>query len=585
MGLPLTTLRSLLNQNQRKSISFAEAVIILNTVAPHEVTEIIEPFFSELLQEFRLGNSFPKWPSGQFQTSGIKKSFDTTEAVFRSVHHYRIYGWILGEVTVDELRRRFGPLGLSILQDLTAAGVVCVDADGNVKPSLEHTIVIDNKALNRQAELNVKLVDLIPKDHWVFVRMATLVPEAAAEIRSILQEARLRLMDIVCDDAKQGKIPMHVSLICSFDTEYPSALPLEGRINTYKKAYDLDDETAKKIAMVAHDMRGPLDYLNHYMEKLEEKHQNDSDYRLARSAMNRVNSMVQCFKDLDSAAIIVRQKGLLYLDGCRDLAESLSIQYRKRLEYVGQLEFDADVDAEKLDRALQNLITNAFEAASGFVRIEVVRRDADFILRVIDDGPGVAQAHVEQIFQIGFTTGKQGGSGLGLAFVKHVADGHGGGIVYSRSPEGFTVFTLTIPNAFMEGLLDESSGNEMKPIAKEFLGSSERMQRALHSKPILLILFDDFYWRPSLSEDLIEALPEYEISRSYEDIERAWLICVDDDDFFQEHILERKLNAVWLPDDSSLMSPRLLETIRGMACHEFKKFEALKAQFTDHPDL
>ena len=64
-------------------------------------------------------------------------------------------------------------------------------------------------------------------------------------------------------------------------------------------------------------------------------------------------------------------------------------------------------------------------------------------LEVIDDGRGVPEDMVEQIF-LPLVSGRADGSGLGLALAQQVAREHRGALVY-RSRPGHTVFTLQLP--------------------------------------------------------------------------------------------------------------------------------------------
>ena len=66
------------------------------------------------------------------------------------------------------------------------------------------------------------------------------------------------------------------------------------------------------------------------------------------------------------------------------------------------------------------------------------------MLQVIDDGPGMDPRTREQAEEAFFTT-KAGGTGLGLAFVRRVAEAHGGELrIQSRLGHGTTV-TLVVP--------------------------------------------------------------------------------------------------------------------------------------------
>jgi signal transduction histidine kinase len=102
-------------------------------------------------------------------------------------------------------------------------------------------------------------------------------------------------------------------------------------------------------------------------------------------------------------------------------------------------------DADRLARAVDNLLRNAVEASPGGDVVEVeVRADADQVhLRVVDRGAGIPQGQAGELFEPFFTT-KSDGTGLGLAISRAIAQAHGGEVAYSR--EGvLTRFELTLP--------------------------------------------------------------------------------------------------------------------------------------------
>ena len=107
----------------------------------------------------------------------------------------------------------------------------------------------------------------------------------------------------------------------------------------------------------------------------------------------------------------------------------------------------AQVDADALSRALDNLLRNAVEAAPAGARVDVeVSGDAQQARVVVSDpGPGVPVGRAAELFEPFFTT-KPGGTGLGLALARAVASAHGGSLTYDRQHER-TRLTLTVPPA------------------------------------------------------------------------------------------------------------------------------------------
>lgn len=114
---------------------------------------------------------------------------------------------------------------------------------------------------------------------------------------------------------------------------------------------------------------------------------------------------------------------------------------------------ELDGDADRLTQTIWNLVRNAIQAGAANVtlrtRAAIGVRIGDAVhamalrLEVVDDGRGVPEDMVEQIF-LPLVSGRADGSGLGLALAQQVAREHRGALVY-RSRPGHTVFTLQLP--------------------------------------------------------------------------------------------------------------------------------------------
>jgi signal transduction histidine kinase len=104
---------------------------------------------------------------------------------------------------------------------------------------------------------------------------------------------------------------------------------------------------------------------------------------------------------------------------------------------------------ELLHQAARNLLVNAVQALSEGGRVEVSilsARDGYGGFEVRDDGPGIPEAIRKRIFRP-FVTGRAGGVGLGLTFVKRVVHEHRGRITLDSAPGTGTCIRIELPLA------------------------------------------------------------------------------------------------------------------------------------------
>jgi signal transduction histidine kinase len=110
--------------------------------------------------------------------------------------------------------------------------------------------------------------------------------------------------------------------------------------------------------------------------------------------------------------------------------------------------------AEMMERAVQNLVSNAlnYTLDAGRVDVRIRKIDDSVALEVADTGIGIAPRHLSRIFQRfyrvdGARTSRTGGSGLGLAITHRIVELHGGKIeVESELGRGST-FRIRLPSA------------------------------------------------------------------------------------------------------------------------------------------
>lgn len=126
----------------------------------------------------------------------------------------------------------------------------------------------------------------------------------------------------------------------------------------------------------------------------------------------------------------------------RDLSEGIDIQW---MYQTNGIEFF--VDEKQLTQVLINLIKNAIHSleneSSGVVQVIAGVNDQQrkYIL-VRDNGPGIPQELIDEIFVPFFTT-KENGTGIGLSLSRQIMQLHGGTLKLYSNPNIETLFTLT----------------------------------------------------------------------------------------------------------------------------------------------
>jgi len=207
---------------------------------------------------------------------------------------------------------------------------------------------------------------------------------------------------------------------------------------------------------VSHEIKNPLTALQLALYRLRQRFAADGEEE---------NSVKESFQSLDDELAGLRHLAEEFSDFARlpkaELATSdlnEVVQMAARLHEAGgperiqiQLDLDPDlpqrpIDREQIKRLLNNLLKNALEAAPNRrceVRMATRRQDERAVLEIADNGPGLSAEAREKLFQMNFTT-KREGSGLGLVTVKRIVEEHGGTIeVESEAGKG-TRFRIVI---------------------------------------------------------------------------------------------------------------------------------------------
>jgi two-component system, NtrC family, sensor histidine kinase GlrK len=111
-----------------------------------------------------------------------------------------------------------------------------------------------------------------------------------------------------------------------------------------------------------------------------------------------------------------------------------------------------NLDRERILQALRNLIGNAlkFTPVNGEIFIDIYTQSTFVECSVKDNGPGIPKEHIGLVFEKFHqlpqqTSGGMKGTGLGLAFVKHIISAHGGSVWVASTPGEGSTFFFSLP--------------------------------------------------------------------------------------------------------------------------------------------
>nr|WP_321269568.1 ATP-binding protein [uncultured Tolumonas sp.] len=230
----------------------------------------------------------------------------------------------------------------------------------------------------------------------------------------------------------------------------------------YQRTLELDELKTQFFANVSHELRTPLTLIIGPVEKLlaetgfsqPQRHQLDVIERNARFLFRHVSDLLDVAKleakrmNLQYSAVDLSHIVRLSASFFEGVATDRKINYR--IDTPQQLY--AQVDGEKTQRILLNLLSNAFKFVpdNGAIDIVLSEQNGKAVIEVSDNGPGVPddmkQAIFERFRQVDGRSARQhGGTGLGLAIVKEFVRLHGGEVICLDAAGGGTLFRVVLP--------------------------------------------------------------------------------------------------------------------------------------------
>lgn len=239
-------------------------------------------------------------------------------------------------------------------------------------------------------------------------------------------------------------------------------------LNPFRVAFnDMRDALAGKsyvdeyVATLTHEIKSPLAAIRGAAELLREPVPEDARIRFTRNieeqvarAQDLVDRMLE-LSGLERRGVLAQREPVsvaAIADAVRNELSTVAAQRNVEVFVDVDPALAVSGDPFLLQRALSNLVLNAidFSPKESAVTIDAHAARGRVDITVRDRGHGIPEYAADRLFEKFYSTPRPGGrkgTGLGLAFVREVAQLHGGAARLANHPDGGAVATLSIPRA------------------------------------------------------------------------------------------------------------------------------------------
>lgn len=284
----------------------------------------------------------------------------------------------------------------------------------------------------------------------------------------------------------------------------------------------LEEATHAKLSFftnVSHDFRTPLTLIADPINQLmESNHCTPQEQTLLNVVHKNVTILLRLinqildFRKFENGKLEINFSQFNAAQSICEWAESFrSLSYRKHIHFNITVtehteEYVLTADAEKLERILYNLLSNAFKFTPENGQIEIIlstfrREDSPWLkLSVSDTGKGMSPEHIQHIFERFYQIDiHHTGSGIGLALAKAFTEMHHGQIRVESIKDKGTTFIVEIPMT-QPDFHNEQTTNKIIPEslkegavldADSNMGSSESEENTDENLPTVLIIDDN----------------------------------------------------------------------------------------------
>lgn len=206
------------------------------------------------------------------------------------------------------------------------------------------------------------------------------------------------------------------------------------------------------VSLISHEIRNPLTLISSSLQLMEQTHPEVRDFSNWDQTMQDLNFLCQLLSELSAYnnGSTLRYQVFSLQKLLRSVAvsfaislENASVSFRSSIDPAIK---DYAGDQIKLREVLLNLLKNARESQADEIVLSASSGcDTSGIqISIRDNGCGIEQDQLDQIFQA-FHTTKQEGTGLGLSLSKRIIEAHHGTLTVTSAPGEGSTFTVFLP--------------------------------------------------------------------------------------------------------------------------------------------
>lgn len=232
---------------------------------------------------------------------------------------------------------------------------------------------------------------------------------------------------------------------------------------------------SKFVSDASHELRTPLTVIKGYVELLDRWGKADPEIleegiTAIREETDNMNNLVENLLFIakgENRKLNVVPKHFELLALIAEVSQETQMNHpAMQIEYQGD-SVDIEADRKMIKQLLRVFIENSvkFTPEDGTIRISLFSDQQEAILKIWDNGEGIAIKDIDRVFERFYVADKartkdKAGSGLGLSIAKWIVDVHKGSITLDSRAGEYTEFSVRLPLKF-KGEFDSLANGEM----------------------------------------------------------------------------------------------------------------------------